>query len=110
MTVIDPPQRGVRKAVALAWDRRRAPHIAAAGSGHVAEEILRIAAAHDVPLHRDPVLAEALAQIPLGDEIPSELYLAVAEVLAFVFAVAGIDPRIPTHGTGDHDHEPSAAR
>jgi len=94
MTLIDPPRRGTRKAVALLWDRQHAPHIAATGSGGVAEEILRIAAAHDVPLRSDPALAEALAQIPLGDEIPPALYVAVAEVLAFVFALAGIDPRV----------------
>jgi len=42
------------------------------------------------------VLVEALAQIPLGAEIPRALYVAVAEVLAFVFMLEGIDPRVPT--------------
>ena len=81
------------KAVALQWDGRNAPRVTAAGSGLTAEQILRIADEHGIPLKSDPALAEALAQIPIGDEIPTALYVAVAEVLAFVFALAGIDPR-----------------
>mgnify|MGYP001809797589 CR=1 FL=1 len=81
------------KAVALHWNRVDAPRIIATGSGATAEEILALAAEHDIPLRADPILTEALAQIPLGDEIPQGLYVAVAEVLAFVFALEGIDPR-----------------
>ncbi|NKN33187.1 EscU/YscU/HrcU family type III secretion system export apparatus switch protein [Marichromatium bheemlicum] len=84
------------KAVALHWDTRNAPRITASGQGITAEQIVRIAEAHDIPLHADRQLTEALAQIPIGDEIPPELYVAVAEVLAFVFALAGIDPRPST--------------
>ena len=40
---------------------------------------------NNVPLHEDAGLAMALSSIPLGEEIPRELYLAVAEVLAFVY-------------------------
>lgn len=89
---------GQRKAVALQWDREHAPRITATGSGLTAEEILRIADEHGVPLQQDPALTEALAQIPLGDEIPPALYVAVAEVLAFVFLLAGIDPRQDSDG------------
>ncbi|MCF1182929.1 EscU/YscU/HrcU family type III secretion system export apparatus switch protein [Marichromatium gracile] len=89
----DLPEETPSKAVALHWDTRNAPRITASGLGVTAEQIVRIAEAHDIPLHADRQLAEALAQIPVGDEIPAELYVAVAEVLAFVFALAGIDPR-----------------
>ncbi|WP_026340664.1 EscU/YscU/HrcU family type III secretion system export apparatus switch protein [Thioalkalivibrio sp. ALJT] len=85
---IPPPAR----AVALEWDRRHAPRITASGSGLTAEAILRLAEEHGIPLHQDPALSEALAQIPLGSEIPEELYVAVAEILAFVFVLAGITP------------------
>ncbi|WP_018864342.1 MULTISPECIES: EscU/YscU/HrcU family type III secretion system export apparatus switch protein [Thioalkalivibrio] len=85
----DPAQQ---RAVALEWDRQRAPRITASGSGVTAEEILRIAEEHGIPLHQDPGLSEALAQVPLGEEIPESLYVAVAEVLAFVFVLAGITP------------------
>ncbi|WP_026300852.1 MULTISPECIES: EscU/YscU/HrcU family type III secretion system export apparatus switch protein [unclassified Thioalkalivibrio] len=83
---------GHDRAVALEWDRRQAPRITASGAGVTAEEILRIAEENDIPLHQDAALTEALAQVPLGEEIPEELYVAVAEVLAFVFLLAGITP------------------
>ncbi|WP_018993938.1 MULTISPECIES: EscU/YscU/HrcU family type III secretion system export apparatus switch protein [unclassified Thioalkalivibrio] len=86
--------RGPRRqqAVALEWDRQRAPRITASGSGVTAEQILRIAEEHGIPLHQDPGLTEALAQVPLGEEVPESLYVAVAEVLAYVFVLAGITP------------------
>ncbi|MBK1723682.1 EscU/YscU/HrcU family type III secretion system export apparatus switch protein [Thiocystis violacea] len=85
------------KAVALHWDGQQAPRITASGTGATAEQIRQIAEAHGVPLQQDPVLVEALAQIPVGDEIPRALYVAVAEVLTFVFMLEGIDPRQPTY-------------
>jgi len=95
------------RAVALHWDREHAPRITASGSGPTAEAILRLAEEHGVPLQSDPYLVEALAQIPLGEEIPPQLYVAVAEVLAFVFALAGIDPRQPPEeGPATQDSEP----
>ncbi|NEV60518.1 EscU/YscU/HrcU family type III secretion system export apparatus switch protein [Thiorhodococcus minor] len=81
------------KAVALHWDGEQAPRITASGVGLTAQQILAIAEEHGVPLQQDPVLVEALAQIPVGEEIPRKLYVAVAEILAFVFALEGIDPR-----------------
>ncbi|AFL72455.1 EscU/YscU/HrcU family type III secretion system export apparatus switch protein [Thiocystis violascens] len=89
-------QDAVPQAVALQWDRLNAPRITAAGKGLTAEEILRIAGEQGIPLQSDPILVEALAQIPIGDEIPRNLYIAVAEVLAFIFMLEGIDPRKPT--------------
>lgn len=92
-----PPTRHFKQAVALSWDRENAPRVTAIGAGLVADQILKLAAEHQIPLHHDPVLVEALAQVPLGAEIPRELYVAVAEVLAFVFLLEGIDPRRPVH-------------
>lgn len=80
------------KAVALHWDWQSAPRVTASGSGATAEEILRLAEEHGVPLQSDPILTEALVQIPVGDEIPQALYVAVAEVLSFVFTLEGITP------------------
>ena len=90
-------ERQATKAVAIQWDRVNAPRVTAAGTGASADEIIEIAAEHGIPLECDPVLTEALAQIPIGDEIPQSLYVAVAEVLSFVFMLEGIDPR-ETHG------------
>lgn len=94
-------QQGMRRAVALQWDREHAPRITATGTGLTAEEIMRLAEEHGVPLQSNPQLVEALAQIPLGEEIPPQLYVAVAEVLAFVFMLAGIDPRQPPQADDD---------
>ncbi|WP_026143060.1 MULTISPECIES: EscU/YscU/HrcU family type III secretion system export apparatus switch protein [unclassified Thioalkalivibrio] len=101
-----PPER----AVALEWDRRRAPKITASGSGLTAEAILRIAEEHGIPLHQDPALSEALAQVPVGSEIPEELYVAVAEILAFVFLLAGITPDDRAGGYQDPSRRPPSHR
>lgn len=79
-------------AVALRYDGRGAPKVTAKGQGVVAESIIDIARAHDIPLDEDPALALALSQIPLGEEIPEALYVAVAEVLAFAFMLSGRMP------------------
>lgn len=84
--------RPPRKAVALRYAGRSAPRITASGSGAVAERIVAVAGEHGVPIHDDPLLTAALAQIPLGDEIPENLYVAVAEVLAFVYFLSGRSP------------------
>jgi flagellar biosynthesis protein len=61
------------------------PRVVATGQGLVAEEILRLAREHDIPLRQDAALACALASLDLGASIPPELFRAVAEVLAFVY-------------------------
>lgn len=71
-------------AVALHYDAPDAPKVVAVGRGWLGERIIETAREHGVPLERNPVLAEALATIELDAEIPEALYLAVAEVLAFV--------------------------
>ena len=80
---------GLKKAVALLYDRGKssAPEVAATGQGEVAEKILAAAAEAGIPIRQDPDLVEVLSRIPLGDEIPEELYQAVAEILAFVYAL-----------------------
>ena len=76
-------------AVALHYNGREAPRIVAKGSGLVAESIVAVAKEHGVPLEEDAALVGALAQLDLGREIPRELYLAVAQVLAFAWRVTG---------------------
>ncbi len=79
-------------AIALYYDEKNAPRITAKGEGAIARQILAIAKEHNIPLEDDPELAVLLAQIPLGDEIPEALYLAIAEVIAFAYIVAGKFP------------------
>jgi flagellar biosynthesis protein len=76
-------------AVALHYDRSGAPRVVAKGSGSLGERIIEVARAHDVPIEENEVLAGALAHVELGDEIPAELYKAVAEVLIFVLRLSG---------------------
>ena len=79
-------------AVALKYDGERAPVIAASGTHELAEEIIRIAREHNVPLYENPELASILARLELNDEIPETLYRVVAEVLAFAFNLQGRTP------------------
>ncbi len=89
----DPPRpKTPRKAVALHYGGKTAPRITASGAGPVADRILEIAREHDVPVHDDPLLTAALAQVPVGDEIPENVYVAVAEILAFIYFLNG---RVP---------------
>ena len=76
-------------AVALHYDRSGAPRVVAKGRGSLGEKIIEVARAHDVPIEENKVLAGALAHVELGDEIPAELYKAVAEVLIFVLRLSG---------------------
>jgi len=78
-------------AAALAYDPVKSdpPEIVAIGRGLAADEIVRLAREHDVPIHQDAGLVEALAKLEVGTLLPRELYAVVAEVLAFVYAVDG---------------------
>ena len=78
-----------RTAVALHYDGKRAPSIVAKGSGEIARQILAIAAKHNIPLHEDSELLGLLAKLDLGQEIPENLYLAVAQVIAFAYYLSG---------------------
>ena len=71
-------------AVALHYDRAGAPRVVAKGRGAVGAKIIEVAKAHDIPIEENEILAGALSNVELGDEIPAELYKAVAEVLVFV--------------------------
>ena len=82
-----PMKRPVPQAVALGYisERDHAPRVVAKGSGPIAEKIIQTARQHAVPLVADPVAGELLGQVELGAEIAPEFYLAVAEILAFVY-------------------------
>jgi flagellar biosynthesis protein len=76
-------------AAALAYDPvgTAPPEIVAVGRGLTAEEIVRIAHEHAIPIHQDAGLVQALAKLEVGQVLPRELYAVVAEVLAFVYSV-----------------------
>jgi flagellar biosynthesis protein len=76
-------------AIALKYDKEKdgAPRVVAKGMQFKAEKIKEIAKAYGVPVMRNLPLANALYRIEVGEEIPEELYDAVAEVLNFVHAL-----------------------
>jgi flagellar biosynthesis protein len=76
-------------AVALHYDRTGAPRVVAKGRGSIGAKIVEVAKAHGIPIEENEVLAGALSNVELGDEIPAELYKAVAEVLIFVLRLTG---------------------
>jgi flagellar biosynthesis protein len=76
-------------AVALVYEKPHAPRVIATGRGEIGQAIIDTARAHGVPLEQNPALAEALSTIPLEDEIPPELYRAMATVIAFILRASG---------------------
>ena len=76
-------------AVALHYDKTGAPRVVAKGKGSIGARIIEVAKAHDIPIEENEVLAGALSNVEIGDEIPAELYKAVAEVLVFVLRLSG---------------------
>ena len=66
-----------------------APTISAAGRGKIAEQILQLAAENGINVREDSALAEMLAKIELDSPIPSEAFLAVAEILSYVYRANG---------------------
>ncbi len=77
------------KAVALKYqpEKDSAPRVMAKGQGKVAEKIIEIARKHNIHIHPDPDLIEVLSQLDLNAEIPADLYVVVAELLAFVYSL-----------------------
>ena len=76
-------------AAALHYDplKSEPPQVLATGRGVTAEQIVRVAKEHGVPLYEDAGLVEALAHLDVAEHIPRELYAVVAEVLAYVYRV-----------------------
>jgi flagellar biosynthesis protein len=64
-----------------------APRVVAKGRGLIAEEIIRRAKEHGVYVHESPELVTLLQQVDLDDQIPPQLYVVVAELLAWLYQV-----------------------
>jgi flagellar biosynthesis protein len=78
-----------KKAVAVKYQPKidNAPKIVAKGQGKVAEKIIEIAKEHQLHIHNDPDLIEVLSQLDINEEIPPDLYIVIAELLAFVYSL-----------------------
>jgi flagellar biosynthesis protein len=80
-----------RQAVALRYQPKtdRAPKLVAEGRGYLADKILELAQRHSIPVRQDRNLLQVLSRLDLNEEIPQEVYKAVAEILAFVYRLSG---------------------
>lgn len=80
------PDDSQREAVALAYRQTdAAPRVVARGRGLIAEEIIARAREHGVYVHESPELVALLVQVDIDQHIPPQLYLAVAELLAWLY-------------------------
>jgi len=76
-------------AVALQYEKPHAPRVTAIGRGELARRIVELAEASSVPISENPELATALSDVEIEQEIPENLYRAVAEVLSYILRVSG---------------------
>jgi flagellar biosynthesis protein len=89
--VAEKPGAGAKKnkAAALKYEAGKdsAPKLLAKGRNSVAEKIIEIAAEAEIPIVEDAALVSALLALELGEEIPPDLYRAVAKILSFLYSV-----------------------
>ncbi len=85
----------MKKAVALRYDQKKenAPRVIASGRGESAENIIRIAMLHNLPIKKDEDLVELLSKVEIDREIPENLYVAVVEVFKFLYTLTNNEPK-----------------
>ena len=78
-----------KKVVALGYNRSQdnAPKVLASGAGEIANKIISLAKEHDIPIKEDPDLIEILSKVEVDQEIPPNLYMAVAEIFSFLYKI-----------------------
>ena len=81
-----PNNEHLKSAVALAYSQAdAAPRVVARGRGLIAEQIIARAREHGVYVHESPELVSLLLQVDLDQRIPPQLYIAVSELLAWIY-------------------------
>ena len=80
----------MKKAASLKYDEKssNAPKLTAYGKGAIAHSIIDVAKQHNIPIKKDEDMLEMLSVIEVNEEIPTELYKAVAEVFSFIYGVS----------------------
>lgn len=86
-------RKPVKKAVALEYAEHSAPRVVAQAEGEMAELMAKAAEEMGVPAIQDAQLSEVLSQLRLNDEIPEDLYVSVAVVLAWAY---WLSDKVPT--------------
>jgi len=77
-------------------DKDKAPKITAKGKGLIADKIIELARENGIPIQQDPGLVQILCKLDIDEEIPVELYRAIAELLAFVYSMNERRREIPS--------------
>jgi len=96
-----------RSVVALRYDIEKdaAPVILAAGRGKMAEDIMDLAEDNHIPFYEDKGLADLLLKLEIDTEVPPELFVLVAEVLAFVFKLEQMSEKRDTFFSKAKDYD-----
>ena len=81
-----------KQAIAIEYGQRDTPVLSAKGSGEVAERIIAEARRQGVYIAEDPQLLGLLGQLELNQEIPEQLYAAVAAILSWAYWLRGMVP------------------
>ena len=81
-----------KKAVALKYEQHSTPRVVAKGDYEIAEAMIQNAIAQGIPITSDPALVGVLMNLELNEEIPEELYVAVAVILSWVYWLRGDAP------------------
>ena len=88
-----PENDATREAVALAYSQTdAAPRVVAKGKGLIAEQIIARAREHGIYVHESPELVALLTQVDIDERIPPQLYMAVAELLAWLYRLEQASP------------------
>lgn len=92
-----------KEAVALEYGHRPTPIVSARGQQELADRIIEEAQRHGVQVAQDPALLARLARVDLDQEIPPELYAAIAVILSWVYWLRGMRPgdekKVPPDGS-----------
>lgn len=77
----------LKQAVAIHYDKDKdaAPRVTAKGKGYVADHIINLGKQYSVPVYQNKTLASMLMAVEVDKEIPPELYIAIAEILAYIY-------------------------
>jgi flagellar biosynthesis protein len=89
--VLENAKSFLKKAIALAYSPKNddAPKVVANGRGELAKQIISIAEQNNIPIKKDEDLIELLSKLEINDQIPPNLYKAIAEIFKFVYELKG---------------------
>jgi flagellar biosynthesis protein len=80
------------QALALFYDGGQAPVVSDQKSGEAAQKLIQQALDLGIPIYENPQLLEQLSELQMGQQVPTELYQLIAEILAFAFFIQGKAP------------------